>query len=140
MSEINIVLAIITLIFGGGGLGALYSARASAKRFESQSETDARAGFTAEFEALAKEQSNRLNEMKSDMAALRTETRDEVARIRAETKAEVNQIRAEHRNAEDYIDVLIIGISDGSIPPIPHRAPLRLPPQPPVIPPSDPET
>ena len=51
MSEINIVIAVITILMGGGGLGALYAARVNAKRFRSQSETEGRAGVTAEFEA-----------------------------------------------------------------------------------------
>lgn len=143
MSEINIVIAVITILMGGGGLGALYASRVNAKRFRSQSETEARAGFTAEFEAFAKAQGDQIREQKDEIATLKTDMAAQMATLRAETKAEVDQIRAEHRNAEDYIDVLIIGISDGTIPPIPHRAPLALPrilPTPPNVPPNPPET
>lgn len=95
----------LTFFVSGGAVAAL-NAWWGRNRSKAQSETEARAQRTDEFRAWQEAQNEKIRQLNAEMA---------------EVKSEVKEVRAEARSAEDYIDVLIIGISDGSIPPIPPR-------------------
>ena len=104
--SIATIVAVIAAVVGTGGVGAVVTAVLNSKRGNAQSETEARAQFTAEFNAIIAAQNTQLGRFDAELNRL---------------GAEVESIRTEHRSAEDYIDVLIIGISNGTIPPIPPR-------------------
>lgn len=89
------LITLIVAVLGSGGLATIITALVNSKRNKSQNETEARAQLTAEFNAIVAQQNIQIQ---------RLETR-------------VNQLE----KAEDYIDVLIAGITNGTIPPIPPR-------------------
>lgn len=107
MNVENIITYALTFIVGGGGV-TLLNAWWGRNRGRAQSETEARAQKTDEFRAWQEAQNEKIRQLNAEMA---------------EVKSEVKEVRAEARSAEDYIDILIIGISDGTIPPIPARLP-----------------
>ncbi|MGN6035536.1 hypothetical protein ACP6NG_09145 [Brevibacterium casei] len=107
MNVENLITGALTVFFGGGLVGVL-NAWWGRNRSKAQSETEARAQRTDEFRAWQEAQNEKIRQLNEEMA---------------EVKSEVKEVRAEARSAEDYIDVLIIGISDGTIPPIPARLP-----------------
>ncbi len=89
------LITLIVAVLGSGGLATIITALVNSKRNKSQNETEARAQLTDEFNAIVAQQNIQIQ---------RLETR-------------VNQLE----QAEDYIDVLIAGITNGTIPPIPPR-------------------
>lgn len=103
---VSTVLALVAAVLGSSGLAAAITAFANSKRNKSQSETEARAQFTAEFEAVVGAMNSQYARIEKEVDGLR---------------AEVGAVRTENRRAEDYIDQLIIGITNGTIPPIPDR-------------------
>ena len=100
------IVAVIAAVVGTGGVGAVVTAVLNSKRGSAQSETEARAQFTAEFEAVVGAMNAQYNRLEKEVDGLR---------------GEVQCMRSENRRAEDYIDLLIIGITNGTIPPIPDR-------------------
>ncbi|WP_029090097.1 hypothetical protein [Brevibacterium album] len=69
-------------------------------------ETEARKQFTAEF-------STALDAHKGLLQELRTEVKD--------LKVEIAHLRLELRESEEYVNALIAGIANGTVPPIPAR-------------------
>ena len=100
------IVAVIAAVVGPGGVGAVVTAVLNSKRGSAQSETEARAQFTSEFEAVVGAMNAQYNRLEKEVDGLR---------------GEVQCMRSENRRAEDYIDLLIIGITNGTIPPIPDR-------------------
>ena len=64
--------------------------------------------FTSEFNAVVAQQNVALERMERELK---------------EVKAEVRDIRRDRADAERFIDILIAGITNGTIPPIPERKP-----------------
>lgn len=104
--DVAVIVTVLASLGGLSGIAAIITARVNSKRGSAQSETEARAQFTAEFNAIIAAQNTQLERFDAELSRL---------------SSEVESIRTEHRSAEDYIDVLIIGISNGTIPPIPPR-------------------
>lgn len=102
----TVIISLIVAAVGSGGFGAILTAFGNSKRGASQSETEARAQFTSEFNAVVTAQSDQLARHSKEITDLHVQMVD---------------IRKEHRSAEAYIDHLVIGISNGTIPPIPVR-------------------
>lgn len=102
----TVIISLIVAVVGSGGLGAILNALVNSKRGVSQSETEARAQFTSEFNAVVAAQSEQLARHSKEITELHMQMVD---------------MRKEHRSAEAYIDILVIGISNGTIPPIPLR-------------------
>src|SRR5690606_33338688 len=100
------IVAAIAAVVGTGGIGAVVTAVLNSKRGNAQSETEARAQFTAEFNAVVGAMGAQYERLESEVSMLREEVRS---------------IRAEHQAAELFIDTLITGITNGTIPPIPPR-------------------
>lgn len=100
------IVAVVAAVVGTGGVGAVVTAVLNSKRGNAQSETEARAQFTAEFNAVVGAMGAQYERLESEVSILREEVRC---------------LRSEHRSAEDYIDILIAGITNGTIPPIPER-------------------
>jgi len=89
------LITLIVAVLGSGGLATIITALVNSRRNKSQSETEARAQLTDEFNAIVAQQNIQIQRL----------------------EARVNQLE----KAEDYIDVLIAGITNGTIPPIPKR-------------------
>ena len=100
------IVAVIAAVVGTGGIGAVVTAVLNSKRGNAQSETEARAQFTAEFNAVVGAMGAQYERLESEVSMLRSE---------------VQSIRAQHQAAELFIDTLITGITNGTIPPIPPR-------------------
>lgn len=120
MDAIQIVITAAAALTGSGGIVALYQAKQNSARFKAQSETEARAGFTAEFEALVAALTQQLKDVKDEMKQVKQEAA-EVKKEGKETQEEVKRLRQMHLDSEAYIDTLITGISNQTIPPIPPR-------------------
>lgn len=93
--SIGTVITLIAAVLGSSTLAAIITAFVNSKRNKSQSETEARAQYTVEFNAIVAQQNIQIERLEK----------------------RVNQLE----KAEDYIDVLIAGITNGTIPPIPPR-------------------
>lgn len=104
--SIGTVITLIAAVLGSSTIAAIITAFVNSKRNRSQSETEARSANTAEFNAIVAANKDQMDRMKKDISDL---------------KAEVYDIRAVHQSAEDYIDLLMAGIYNGTIPPIPPR-------------------
>ena len=100
------IVAVIAAVVGTGGVGAVVTAVLNSKRGNAQSETEARAQFTAEFNAVVGAMGAQYERLDAEVAVLR---------------AVVQKLRSEHQAAELFIDTLITGITNGTIPPIPDR-------------------
>lgn len=100
------IVAVMAAVVGTGGIGAVVTAVLNSKRGNAQSETEARAQFTAEFNAVVGAMGAQYERLDAEVAVLR---------------AEVQKLRSEHQAAELFIDTLITGITNGTIPPIPER-------------------
>ena len=103
---VSTIVAVIAAVVGTGGVGAVATAIVNSKRGNAQSETEARAQFTAEFNAVVGAMGAQYERLDAEVAVLR---------------AEVQKLRSEHQAAELFIDTLITGITNGTIPPIPER-------------------
>lgn len=103
---ISAVVGVLAAVVGSTGVGAIVTALIQGRRNSAQSETEARAQFTAEFEAVVGAMNAQYDRLEKEVDGLR---------------GEVQCMRSENRRAEDYIDLLIIGITNGTIPPIPER-------------------
>lgn len=108
MDSVSILITIAATLLGSGGLGAIVAAVVNAQKNSADSENEARALFTAEFNAVVAQQNVALERMERELK---------------DVKAEVRRIQNEHVQAEMFIDRLIAGISNGTIPPIPERTP-----------------
>lgn len=106
MTPVSIIITAVAALLGGGGIASILTARATAKRSTSQSETEARAQFTGEFNAIVAQLNLQIERLEKRVTGLDNQ---------------VNDIQSKHEKAEDYIDILIVGISNGTIPPIPPR-------------------
>mgnify|MGYP000288831571 CR=1 FL=1 len=104
--SVSILITVAAALLGSGGLGAIVAAVVNAQKNNADSENEARALFTAEFNAVVAQQNVALERMERELK---------------DVKAEVQSIRREHAEAEMFIDRLISGISNGTIPPIPER-------------------
>ena len=104
--SVSILITIAATLLGTGGIGAVVAAIVNARKNSADSENEARALFTAEFNAVVAQQNVALERMERELK---------------DVKAEVRCIRQDHADAERYIDVLVLGISNGTIPPIPER-------------------
>jgi NADH/NAD ratio-sensing transcriptional regulator Rex len=102
----SLILGILTAIIGSGGIGAAISAWVAHKRNGAQSETEARAQFTAEFSTTFDKQSQILDRLDKEVQHLRSE---------------IAALRIENHRSELYVDLLITGIANGTVPPIPDR-------------------
>ena len=104
--SVSTIVAVIAAVVGTGGVGAVATAIVNSRRGNAQSETEARAQFTAEFNAVVGAMGAQYERLDAEVAVLR---------------AEVQKLRSEHQAAELFIDTLITGITNGTIPPIPER-------------------
>ena len=89
------LITLIVAVLGSGGLATIITALVNSKRNKAQSETEARAQYTSEFNAIVAQQNIQIRRLEERVKQL--------------------------EKAEDYIDVLIAGITNGTIPPIPPR-------------------
>ena len=106
VDSVSILITIAATLLGSGGLGAVVAAVVNAQKNSADSENEARALFTSEFNAVVAQQNVTLERMERELK---------------EVKAEVRDIRRDHADAERFIDTLIAGITNGTIPPIPER-------------------
>lgn len=77
----GILISVIAAVLGSGGLAAIITAFVNSKRNRSQSETEARAQFSAEFDVLAKNLSDEIKRQDGridllDQKVLRLERRE----------------------------------------------------------------
>ena len=100
------LITLIVAVLGSGGLATIITAFVNSKRNKSQSETEARAQYTNEFNAIVAQQNLYIERLEK-----RTDN----------LSARVGVVDTKLDKAEDYIDVLIVGITNGTIPPIPPR-------------------
>ena len=105
--SLSVIITIVAAFLGTGGIGAVIAAVVNAQKNNADSENEARALFTSEFNAVVTQQNVTIERLDRDLK---------------EVKAEVRTIRQDHADAEKYIDVLVLGISNGTIPPIPERS------------------
>ena len=105
--SVSVIITIVAAFLGTGGIGAVIAAVVNARKNNADSENEARALFTSEFNAVVTQQNVTIERLDRDLK---------------EVKAEVRTIRQDHADAEKYIDVLVLGISNGTIPPIPERS------------------
>ena len=105
--SVSVIITIVAAFLGTGGIGAVIAAVVNAQKNNADSENEARALFTSEFNAVVTQQNVTIERLDRDLK---------------EVKAEVRTIRQDHAAAEKYIDVLVLGISNGTIPPIPERS------------------
>ena len=105
--SVSVIITIVATFLGTGGIGAVVAAIVNARKNSADSENEARALFTSEFNAVVAQQNVTIERLDRDLK---------------EVKAEVRTIRQDHADAEKYIDVLVLGISNGTIPPIPERS------------------
>lgn len=103
------VSAIITVLVGvasSAGFGAAITALVNARRNSSMSETEARAQFTSEFNAIVAWQNTQIDQLRAEVKTL---------------GVQVTAVRNDHAEAEKYIDLILTGIANGTVPPIPDR-------------------
>ena len=100
------LITLIVAVLGSGGLATIITAFVNSKRNKSQSETEARAQYTNEFNAIVAQQNLYIERLEKRIDNL---------------SARVGDVDTKLNKAEDYIDVLIVGITNGTIPPIPPR-------------------
>lgn len=112
--SIEEIITIIAALLGGTGVVGIFTARRDSKRSSIQSENEARAQFTSEFSAMVAQQDRHIERQDRQIERLSTELSD--------LHVKVDRMNSENAKAEDYIDALISGIANGTIPPIPPRA------------------
>jgi|SRR5699024_1809702 len=100
------LITLIVAVLGSGGLATIITALVNSKRNKAQSETEARAQYTSEFNAIVAQQNLYIERLEKRIDNL---------------SARVGVVDTKLDKAEDYIDVLIAGITNGTIPPIPPR-------------------
>lgn len=100
------LITLIVAVLGSGGLATIITAFVNSKRNKFQSETEARAQYTNEFNAIVAQQNSYIERLEKRIDNL---------------SARVGVVDTKLDKAEDYIDVLIVGITNGTIPPIPPR-------------------
>lgn len=103
------VTEIITALIAIGGStagGAAITALANARRNKAQSETEARAQNTNEFNVIKGALNEQMDRMQKQIEAL---------------EKRLDTSERKHAEAEKYIDLLIVGISNQEVPPIPKR-------------------
>ena len=100
------LITLIVAVLGSGGLATIITAFVNSKRNKAQSETEARAQYTSEFNAIVAQQNLYIERLEKRINNL---------------SARVGVVDTKLDKAEDYIDVLIVGITNGTIPPIPPR-------------------
>ena len=100
------LITLIVAVLGSGGLATIITALVNSKRNKAQSETEARAQYTHEFNAIVAQQNLYIERLEKRIDNL---------------SARVGDVDTKLDKAEDYIDVLIVGITNGTIPPIPPR-------------------
>ena len=100
------LITLIVAVLGSGGLATIITALVNSKRNKAQSETEARAQYTNEFTAIVAQQNLYIERLEKRIDNL---------------SARVGDVDTKLDKAEDYIDVLIVGITNGTIPPIPPR-------------------
>ena len=100
------LITLIVAVLGSGGLATIITAFVNSKRNKAQSETEARAQYTSEFNAIVAQQNLYIERLEKRIDNL---------------SARVGVVDTKLDKAEDYIDVLIVGITNGTIPPIPPR-------------------
>ena len=100
------LITLIVAVLGSGGLATIITAFVNSKRNKAQSETEARAQYTNEFNAIVAQQNSYIERLEKRIDNL---------------SARVGVVDTKLDKAEDYIDVLIVGITNGTIPPIPPR-------------------
>ena len=100
------LITLIVAVLGSGGLATIITALVNSKRNKAQSETEARAQYTSEFNAIVAQQNLYIERLEKRIDNL---------------SARVGVVDTKLDKAEDYIDVLIVGITNGTIPPIPPR-------------------
>ena len=100
------LITLIVAVLGSGGLATIITAFVNSKRNKSQSETEARAQYTSEFNAIVAQQNLYIERLEKRIDNL---------------SARVGVVDTKLDKAEDYIDILIVGITNGTIPPIPPR-------------------
>lgn len=104
--SIGTVITLIAAVMGSSVLAAIVTAFVNSKRNKAQSETEARAQYTSEFNAIVAQQNLYIERLEKRIDNL---------------SARVGVVDTKLDRAEDYIDVLIVGITNGTIPPIPPR-------------------
>lgn len=102
----TLIITFVAAVAGSGGVGAIIAAVVNARKNNADSENEARAQFTSEFNAVVAQQNITIERLDRELK---------------EVRAEVGAIRQDHADAERYIDILVLGISNGTIPPIPER-------------------
>ena len=100
------LITLIVAVLGSGGLATIITALVNSRRSKAQSETEARAQYTSEFNAIVAQQNLYIERLEKRIDNL---------------SARVGVVDTKLDKAEDYIDVLIVGITNGTIPPIPPR-------------------
>ena len=100
------LITLIVAVLGSGGLATIITAFVNSKRNKSQSETEARAQYTSEFNAIVAQQNLYIERLEKRIDNL---------------SARVGVVDTKLDKAEDYIDILIVGITNSTIPPIPPR-------------------
>lgn len=104
--SIGTIITLIAAVLGSSTLAAIITAFTNSKRNKSQSETEARAQYTSEFNAIVAQQNLYIERLEKRIDNL---------------SARVGVVDTKLDKAEDYIDILIVGITNGTIPPIPPR-------------------
>ena len=100
------LITLIVAVLGSGGLATIITALVNSRRSKAQSETEARAQYTNEFNAIVAQQNLYIERLEKRIDNL---------------SSRVGNVDAKLDKAEDYIDILIVGITNGTIPPIPPR-------------------
>lgn len=112
----EILVSVIASVVGSGGLAAIITAFVNSKRNKSQSETEARAQFSAEFDVLAKNLSDEIKrqDTKIEQQDSRIETLTETVVTQG---GKITRIERQEWSLRRYISVLIAFIRQHDLDP-----------------------
>ena len=117
--SIGTVITLIAAVMGSSVLAAIVTAFVNSKRNKSQSETEARAQRTAEFDALAKNLSEEINRQDKKIEQLDSKVQGQGETI-AEQGEHIRKLQAQEWTLKRYIYRLIEKIKElGEEPPEP---------------------
>lgn len=103
---ISDIVTLIAVTVGSGGVGTLISVLLTSRNAKLENENAARAAMTNEFNAIVTQLNLNIDRLQKEQQQLREE---------------MSRLGAEQQKAEDYIDTLLAGIANKTIPPIPNR-------------------
>lgn len=112
----GILVSVIAAVVGSGGLAAIITAFVNSKRNKSQSETEARAQFSAEFDVLAKNLSDEIKrqDTKIEQQDSRIETLTETVVTQG---GKITRLERQEWSLRRYISVLIAFIRQHDLDP-----------------------